>query len=174
MNLDSCFKLGKITKAHGLKGDVQIILEKEFPLEYSELESVFVEINKKLIPFFIEKLAQPAAKKLFIKFEDVDDINDTSKIHNSEIYLPLSLLPVPDENIIDYKDLIGYTIQDKTLGTLGIITDVFTLPGQDVLSMDYKNKEILIPCSDDSIQSVDIKKKIIHTEIPDGLLEIYM
>jgi len=173
MNFDSCFKLGKINKAHGLKGDLKATFEAEFPINFSKLESVFVNINNKLVPFFIEKISVQG-KKAILSIEEVNDLKAAEKLYDKELFLPQSLLPEKDDQVFLYSDLIGFTVSDKTLGMLGIITDVYALPGQDVLSMDYKNKEILIPASEELITKLEKSKKIVHIEIPEGLLEIYL
>lgn len=173
MNFDSCFKLGKINKAHGLKGDLKATFEAEFPLNFSKLESVFVNLNNKLIPFFIKRISVQG-KKAILSLEDIHDLDDAKSLFDKDLYLPLLLLPDDDGSVFAYTDLIGYTVADKTLGQLGVITDVYTLPGQDVLAMDYKNKEILIPANEELITKLEKKKKIVHIEIPEGLLEIYL
>jgi 16S rRNA processing protein RimM len=173
MTIDSCFKLGKISKAHGLKGEVLIILEKEFPVQYSSLGSVFVDINKKLIPFFIQNISV-SQKKAFVKFEDINDLNEVSALVGKDVYLPESLLPEGEEGVILYTDLIGYTISDKTLGVLGKIVDLYETPAQDIFAMEYKEKEILIPAKEELILKVEKKKKILHMDIPEGLVDLYM
>jgi 16S rRNA processing protein RimM len=37
----------------------------------------------------------------------------------------------------------------------------------------YKGKEALIPIHEQSLLKIDKKKKQVHVEIPDGLLDIY-
>jgi 16S rRNA processing protein RimM len=173
MNFDSCFKLGKINKAHGLKGDLKVSFEAEFPINFSKLESVYVNINNKLIPFFIEKISVQGKKAIFT-IEDIKDLKSAEALFDKEVFLPLTMLPEDDGKVFKYTDLIGYTVADKTLGKLGKITDVYALPGQDVLAMDYKEKEILIPASEELITKIEKSKKIVHIEIPEGLLEIYL
>ena len=173
MNFDSCFRLGKINRAHGLKGDLKATFDEEFPINFSKLESIYVNLNNKLIPFFVEKISIQGKKAIFT-IEDIKDLKAAESLFDKEIFLPLIMLPEDDGSVFLYKNLIGYTVADKTLGMLGVITDVYTLPGQDVLSMDYKQKEILIPASEELITKVEKDKKIVHIEIPEGLLEIYL
>jgi 16S rRNA processing protein RimM len=47
--------LGKITRKHGLKGNVIIKLDTDQPELYNKLEGIFVEVNGLLVPFFVEK-----------------------------------------------------------------------------------------------------------------------
>jgi 16S rRNA processing protein RimM len=40
--------------------------------------------------------------------------------------------------------------------------------------MIYKNREVLIPLTDEIIPKVDKKAKVVHSILPDGLLEVYL
>jgi 16S rRNA processing protein RimM len=55
MKKNDCYYLGTITATYGFKGGLKIFLDVDNPLEYSELESLFVEIDKRLIPFLLSK-----------------------------------------------------------------------------------------------------------------------
>ena len=85
MDKDSCYELGYIEKSHGLSGDVQVYLDVDSPEEYFEMESVFVEINKKLVPFFISKLQPHRSKQLILSFEDIEDVIEADKLKGSKI-----------------------------------------------------------------------------------------
>ena len=56
MTIDECYYLGYIVKAQGLKGTFRVKLDVSDPEEYKELESVFVEIDKLLVPFFLQSI----------------------------------------------------------------------------------------------------------------------
>lgn len=171
MNLDSCFELGQIIKAHGLKGEIVANFSTDHPEQYSKLESVFLEINQKLVPFFIEKI-NLSTNKIIIKFEDIDTIEDTKSLLKKTLYLPLENLPEPDEDELYYQHIIGFTVKDKNLGELGTVKDILERAGQDLLIMEYEEKEILIPVDPTIILKTDNKKKILSVDLPEGLLEL--
>jgi 16S rRNA processing protein RimM len=52
VNKQACFELGYIAKPFGLKGQVTAVFDVDNPLTYKNLESVFVETDNTLIPFF--------------------------------------------------------------------------------------------------------------------------
>ena len=173
MDFGSCYQLGYVLKTHGLGGELVIEIDADYPEEYAEMESVFVEINKKLVPFFIDDI-QINGSKATVKFEDVDDLAQANKMKGAGIYLPLEVLPDLKDGGYYYHELIGFSVKDKSLGSLGIISGFYSSGNQDLLAMDYKEKEVLIPLTDEVVTQVDKKAKTIETSLPDGLLDIYL
>ncbi|MEM0942041.1 MAG: ribosome maturation factor RimM [Bacteroidota bacterium] len=169
MKIDDCYQLGKVVKTHGLKGEVSIVLDVDYPEEYQELESIFLLQNGKLVPYFIETL-QIKGKKTLIKFEDIDSIEDSTKLVKTEIYLPLSFLPKLSSGGYYFHDLVGCEVREghKILGTVNEIIDY---NGNELLSVG--NKKILIPIKDKIMLNVDTEEKTINVKLPDGLLDIY-
>ncbi|MBX9853733.1 MAG: ribosome maturation factor RimM [Cytophagaceae bacterium] len=170
MNLESCFKVGEILKAHGIRGEVVADFAVNEPEKYNQLESVFVEINQKLVPFFIEDISI-SSKRAIIKFEDIDKIEDTKLVLNRSLYLPLDEMEEEEEDLA-YRQLIGFKVKDKKLGELGAIVDILERPGQDLIVMKYQEKEIYIPIDPSILIKVDAKKKILNVDLPEGLIDI--
>lgn len=173
MNIDACYQLGYVIKNHGTHGQVSVYIDADFPEEYSELESVFIEINKKLVPFFVESI-QIRGNKAAIKFEDVDDQDAAAELKSCGLFLPLSTLPELDNNQFYYHEIKGYEVVDDQIGIIGPVTDVVTTSMQDLIIADYNGKEILIPINDDIIGKVDHEARTLSVTLPDGLLEVYL
>jgi len=93
MRKDECFYLGKIAKKFSFKGEVLIYLDTDEPEMYEDLESVFVEFNKNLIPFFIEKVALHKGDVLLVKLAEVDSEEDADRLNNYRDYRRLRPLP---------------------------------------------------------------------------------
>ena len=87
MTKEDCYLVGKLTKTHGLKGEMAIWLDVDYPEEYEDLESILVEMKGELIPYFVEQI-QIRANKSIIKFEDVDSIEAAQNLINCDLYLP--------------------------------------------------------------------------------------
>ena len=173
MNIDECYQLGHVIKTHGLKGEVNIFLDVDHPSEYQELGSVFVEINQKLVPFFIESI-QLKGNKALVKFEDVDSLEEAEELQSKRIYRPLTSLPGLDEDQFYYHEIIGYQVKDVKGEKLGVVKNVYTSGAQDLLAIAYQGKEILIPVADEILKKVDRDQEMLEVAIPEGLLEIYL
>ncbi|MBA4853352.1 ribosome maturation factor RimM [Emticicia sp. BO119] len=174
MTRDDCYLLGKITKTHGLKGELAIWLDVDYPEDYEELDSVLLEIKGELVPHFVEEI-QIRPNKSIIKFEDIDTIEEAQKIVNCDIYLPEDNLPeLEEDDQFYYHEIIGFVIIDEVKGKLGKVLAVYTSDRQDLIAMQYEGKEVLIPIDDDIVKTVDRKKKELYTNLPEGLLEVYL
>ncbi len=93
MDKSECFYLGRVTKKYSFKGEVIIKLDTDEPEIYQNLDAVFLEIGKDLLPFFIEKSSFQRGSELRVRFEDVKTEQDADAILKKEVYLPFVFLP---------------------------------------------------------------------------------
>ncbi len=171
MRQSDCYQLGEVIKTHGLNGEVNVYLDVDFPDEYQNLESVFLEQQGKLIPFFIESI-QISNKKALVQFEDINSIETAKPLIKSKIFLPLSQLPKLKDDQYYFHDLIECEVYEDSK-KLGLIKKVIDLSGNQLLSVHLENKEILIPLKDEILINVDIPNKKVIVKLPEGLLDIY-
>lgn len=172
MTLDESFYIGYISKTRGLKGEVQLFFEFE---DYEELalDIVFVEVNKKLIPYFVDQIKLQKNSTAYVNFEDVDHIDKATELVRKKVYLPNNKLPERDPDDFRYSDLIGFLVVDEKEGELGTITAVQEMPQQHIATVDMDGKELLFPLSDELILGIDAENKIIEVELPEGLVDLY-
>ncbi|SIS64726.1 ribosome maturation factor RimM [Belliella pelovolcani] len=174
MNKDNCFQLGYIAKVHGLHGEVTIVLDVDYPEAYEGIEHVFIDQKSRLVPFFLEYFDLQPNNKVLAKFEDYNTMDDAEKLVGSELYLPLTALEELGEDQYYFHELIGFEVVDASLGSIGEIKIIYDLQTQDLLGVDHKGKEVLIPIQDGIIQKVDKTAKKVYCQLPEGLLEIYL
>ena len=174
MQKEDCFYLGKIVKKYSFKGELLVKLDTDDPSIYTKMESVFIDKNKNLIPFFIERSSLHKSTLLRVKFEDIDSEEDADKLLKSELYLPLEFLPQLTGNKFYYHEIVGFEAEDLSFGLVGIVKGVNDTTNQAILEIDRNGSEILIPLIDDFIKSVDREQKKINLEVPEGLIDIYL
>lgn len=172
MRKEDCYQLGIIQKPHGLKGEVTVFLDVDDLSGYTELESVFVNQDGQLIPFFIEDL-NISSSKVILKFEEVDSYEEAAELSGLELYLPLNVLPPLEGNAFYYHEVVGFLLIDVATGAVGVIREVMS-GMQDLLVVDHKDAEILVPLHDELIVKIDRPQQELHMQLPDGLLDVYL
>jgi len=175
MRKEDAFCLGKIAKKFSFKGEILLYLDTDEPCQYKNLESIFVESDGDLIPFFIEKSSFHKNNFLRIKLEDIHSEEQADKIIGKEVYLPLKMLPKLAEDKFYFHEIIGFTAHDIHHGTIGIISEINDSKTQAFFIINNKNgKEIIIPMVDQFIEKINKKQKIITLKTPPGLIELYL
>jgi 16S rRNA processing protein RimM len=174
MEREGYFYLGKIVKAHGLKGGFQVMLEASNPDDYLDLESIFVEHKQRLIPFFIEDFSLQGKNKGLLKLEDIDTIEQAQNYSACAIYIKEEEVSENDHDEAAFFEVIGYTIIDENLGPLGPVSDYYEKVGQDLIAFEYKGHEILIPVNEHIVLDIDAATQTVKTSIPEGLIDIYL
>ncbi len=174
MRKKDCFYLGKVAKKFSFKGEVLIYLDTDEPEIYENMESVFVELNKSLVPFFIERSQIHRGDFLRVKFEDIDSEEDADEIIGCEVYLPLSMLPKLEGNKFYYHEIEGFTVEDIRLGNIGTLIRVNDSNAQALFEIDNNGTIILVPLIDNFIVEVNRKEQKLILNTPEGLVDLYL
>ena len=172
MQLNDFYYLGKITKKFSFRGEVIIFLDTDSPKFYYSIKKIFININHVLTPFDIASVKPNKTNRIRVKINGIDTENDTKKLINKEIYLPMESLPKTDENSFYYHEIIGYTVLGKDNKKVGNISGVNDQSPQHLFQINASGKKTLIPINDKLIIKIDKKNNIIKMDLPDGILDI--
>jgi 16S rRNA processing protein RimM len=173
MNKNDCFNLGHITKTSGIKGEVVFYLDVDDPSHYRKLDSLFIELNGQLIPFFIESL-QLRKNAAVVKLEGIDSAERAADLVKAQLWLPLSLLPPLKGTKFYFHEVIGFAVIDNVKGNIGTVEKVLDFPQQEILQVKNGEKEILVPVLKHIVKKVDRSAKVIEIEAPEGLIDLYL
>jgi 16S rRNA processing protein RimM len=164
--------LGRITKVSGYEGAVTVKLEKSFTENIPQMESVFLEIDGRPVPFFISGYEYSGADIMKLSFEGYESDEKAGSFIGCRIFLT----ETGSDNThtkADTNNLTGYKVFLPDSNLLGIITDIIENPGQWLLIIESPaKKELLIPLHEDFIVSIDKKKKSLIMDLPEGLTDI--
>ena len=174
MRKKDCFYLGKVAKKYSFKGEVLVYLDTDEPELYTELESMFVEINGHLVPFFIERSSLHREKFLRTQFEDMDSEEIADTIVGKDVYLPLTMLPKLEGNKFYYHEVVGFDAIDQRLGNFGTILRISDNGVQALFEVQKDDAVILIPLIDEFIIEVNRENRSILFNTPEGLIDLYI
>ena len=172
MTKDECYQLGKITKPFGYKGQLVLFLDVDTPEDYAGLDSAYVEVKGKLLPYFFN-IDNLNGNKAVATFEDLTP-DEAQSLVGCPLYLPLSLLPKLTGNKFYFHEVTGFRVVDEEKGDIGTVESVIDYPAQPLFQIMKDGTEILIPIVDPVIKEVDRENRTIHIIAPTGLIDLYL
>ena len=173
MRKDDCFQLGHISRLHGFKGSVVAVFDTDRPQAYQNLESVLINWNDELIPFFIEDQSQNSKGHFILKFEEINSEEEAQKMIHSELWLPLNALPKLEGKNFYYHEIVGYQMISNG-EVFGICQGVLDNSAQALFQIDSDGQEILVPAIDEFIEEINREEKSISLNLPEGLIDLYL
>lgn len=163
--------LGQIIKTHGFEGVVTVKLEKSFIENIPEMESVFLIIEGKPVPFLISSSEYPGGDILWLSFDGYNSIHKIREFTQTSVFLTSKKsTDKQQEDLALFKEYKVLSADDREIG---IISDLIENPGQILLIITTREgKETLIPFHPDLIIKTDRRKKIIKMDLPEGLIDL--
>lgn len=171
MDISAYYRIGLISKPHGLKGEVTILLDPDLPNDFSALETVFVLVAEDLVPYFISS-SSIKGNKAYVKFEGVDTLAKAEYVSKCLLYLPKTARPKTGNGEFYSDEIIGFEAEDEEEGLLGPVSEVIQSGLQRLLSVNHNGKAVLIPVDGPFIRSINRTKKKIIVRLPQGFLEL--
>jgi 16S rRNA processing protein RimM len=170
MTRDDYRLLGSVVKTRGISGEV-VVRSKTTTQGINESQKhVMIKVDGLLVPFFIVSWQSLSDKEIILKFRDIETKEKAEKLKDNEIYLPRTEF---NTNIRSgTNDLSGYQVIDVRDGVIGKSTGIMEIPGNELLKVEYRKREILLPIQEGLILEINSKKKLIRVNLPKGFLEI--
>lgn len=171
MNFDEVYKIGRLGKPHGVKGELQMQFDDDV-FDRTDADYLFLNIDGILVPFFMEEYRFRSDSVVLMKFCDIDDADAARELTGSDVYFPRS--HGGDTKDVTWAEIIGYKLadaeKDKVVGTIESVDDstiniLFNVKGEN-------GTEHLIPVNDDLIKHIDRDSRTITMELPNGLFDL--
>ncbi|HEX6923726.1 MAG TPA: ribosome maturation factor RimM [Bacillales bacterium] len=168
------FRVGKITKPHGLKGEVRVLGSTDFPEErFAAGNTLYMDDGKggNLVPLVIASRRRNKQFEL-LRFEGYHNINDVEEMSGALLKVSKDQLSSLADDEFYYHEIIGCLVVTEEGEELGKIKEIIATGANDVWVVKGQNrKEILIPYIDDVVKEVDIEQETVKIHVMEGLLE---
>jgi 16S rRNA processing protein RimM len=165
--------VGKIVNTQGLKGEVRVISQTDFPELRYKKGAVLTLFQEKKEPIELTIKTHRKHKNFdIVTFEDHFSINDVEKYRDGILKVSKDQLTDLPQDEFYYHEIIGLTVIDENEKKLGKIKEILSPGANDVWVVQRpKKKDALIPYIESVVQSVDLKEGIVRVEIPEGLID---
>ncbi|HTR30884.1 MAG TPA: ribosome maturation factor RimM [Puia sp.] len=164
--------IGRLVAVFGLQGE--LVLEHRLGKKtgLKGLKAIFLEEHRdEMLPWFVEGIRVKSDSEVYVKLEGIDTKEAARRVVQKEVWLTDA----------DFERFAGRTAPISMVGfrlfdggvDLGEILEVIEQPHQVLCRIDLEGKEALIPVHEQTLRRVDAKKREVHVELPEGLLDVY-
>jgi 16S rRNA processing protein RimM len=172
MNWDEMAVVGQIARAHGIRGQVIVNLETDFPEERFRPGAVlFVNRRGAVEPLTITTVRFQQGRPV-IGVEGVEDMNAAIALAGTELRVPGDTLASLPEHTFYHHDLVGCEVATGDGMRLGVVNAVQGDAGGSRLVIDTPRGELLIPLAAEICTAIDVQAKRIVIAPPEGLLDL--
>ncbi len=115
----------------------------------------------------------PQNKRLVVKFRGIDSVEQAESCRDAELCIPVEDRPEPAPGETYLSDLTGCRVFDRANAReLGVVTGCLDYGGSLLLQVDIDGREILVPFVAAICPIVDLERRRIETDLPEGLKEL--
>lgn len=163
--------LGKVTKAHGIKGELKVRAYSGDPESVTRFKQLLlVSSSGSLSPVFEVQRARGGSKEAIIQLRGVTDRTHAETLCGTGVLVFKDELPDLADDEFYLHELEGLEVLTESGQAIGTVESFFNNGVQDLLVVRSESSEILIPLIPGMICSRDKKQLIIAP--PPGLLEV--
>lgn len=161
------FTIGQIVAPHGVRGDVRIYPDTDFPKRFLKMKYGYINGKK----YEVES-ARLHKRVVLMKFVGVDDRNAAELLVKKDLQVPREdLVPLKKDQHYIY-DILGSAVYDLQDHELGKLTDVLRTGSNDVYVVTADDgRETLLAAIPDVIKSIDESAKKIVVDPPEWVDE---
>jgi 16S rRNA processing protein RimM len=165
---EEVYKIGRLGKAHGVKGEVSFQFDDDI-FDRVDADYLVLDIDGILVPFFMEEYRFRNDTVCLVKFCDIDTQQRAQELTGCDVYFPRALAEEADDDL-SLASLVGFTIVSAPDGfPVGIIASIDDTTANILFELEDGR---LIPANDDLIVDIDTEHRQIRMNIPEGLLDI--
>lgn len=164
--------VGRIARAHGIRGQVILNVDTDFPEErFRPGAELFIERAGRVEPLTITTVRFQRERPV-VALRGVDTIDDAEALAGHELRVPIDRLATLPSGAHYRHELIGCRVVTKAGVEVGVVTDVEGTMGGSRLVVAGAAGEVLIPFAIEICPEIDPAARRIVIDPPEGLLDL--
>ncbi len=173
---DDWIEIGRLVRAHGLRGCAVVQLHAEEPTNLGRAERVRLSGAAGVRELSLRRL-EPAGTlrdgraRVRVWLEGLDDRSAVERWRDAAVLIPEAILEPLPEGEYYWRDLIGVSCQTRDGRALGVIDEILPTGSNDVLVVRDGPNTHLIPTLRHVLVRLDREAGVLWIDPPPGLLE---
>jgi 16S rRNA processing protein RimM len=160
--------IGRVTKPHGIRGEVRVEVHTDDPQRYSLLDRLYLD-DKSSEPIEIEHVRYHKTWVL-LKLKGIDDRASAESLRSKWLQIPEEeALPLDDGQYYLYQ-IIGVKVYVESGDFLGDIIEVLETKANNVFLVKGDKGEILLPDIAEVVKEINLEQRTMIVRLLPGLI----
>lgn len=164
--------IGRVTRPHGIRGEIRVRLFTEAAASFNRFEQVFVRRPGEKPELLKVVEARPHKNIVLLKLKGLRSRDEALELTGADICVRRDWLPSLEDNEYYWADLIGLDVFDEHGKFLGRVENILPTGADDILALSHHGREILLPFRAEIIMDVDLVGKRVLARPPEGLADL--
>jgi 16S rRNA processing protein RimM len=163
--------VGQIERPFGVKGEVKVRSLSDVPGRFESLTTVSVVGKDGRTMDTAVTHVRRAGNGFIVGLAAFNNPEEAGLWRGGLIQVPRGSMPALPEGQYYECDLVGVAVQTEQGRPLGVLAQIWELPGNHVFVVRHGTKETLIPAAKDLVAQVDLQRRLMTVRWIDGLDE---
>jgi 16S rRNA processing protein RimM len=163
--------IGQITRVRGIKGEIVVVPLTDDPQRFRKLRKVIISEKESIKGFQVEG-EREFKGKVFFKLKQVENSEEAKKLVGGFIEIERDQLVELPEGRYFIFDIIGLQVVTTKGEKIGKVKEVIALPANDLYLVEGDKRQYDIPALKKVVKRIDLEKKEMIIEPPEGLLDL--
>ena len=166
-------EIGFFSRVHGFKGKIVLSIPNEFIKIINLKTTIWIENSGIKSPFKIIQIQPLKRGKVILEILNINH-EKAQLLIKKKVFINAIDFTKIETPLNEGKFILDYKIYDQENQFIGVITDHIKIKNNELIQTFINQTEVLLPFKKENIIEVNHSKKMVKTDIPEGLLDIYL
>jgi 16S rRNA processing protein RimM len=163
-------EVGRVTRAHGIRGEVRVQLHWAGSRALEAVDTVWLACGSDAPRAYRVEAARPVAKAVLLQLEGISERDAAERLRGMVVSLPREALPPLEPGEYYLCDLIGARVVGPE-GDIGRVEEIRVHPMVDSLVVRTTDGRLLEqPLVEPWLDRVDLSSGVIHLTSAEGMI----
>ncbi len=163
-------RIGWVARPHGLRGEVRVIPDTDFPDRLHQLQTVWVVRGREAEARAVESV-RPSGRALLIKLAGTEGRAEAERLRGAALCVPRDQRRALPEGTYYVSDLVGAEVRTEEGELVGRLVDVLRGPAHDVYVVRGPRGEVLLPAVREVVRQVSVDERRVVVRLLVGMEE---
>lgn len=157
-------ELGRVGRAHGIRGEVRFFAHNRESDVWQRLDAVELRLGDRVLETRVTN-ARVTPKCWLLTFADLNDRSAVEAWTHATVHVPAALFPPLTDDEYYAWQLEGLALVDHAGRRRGHVTELTDFGAGDLLRVRLDGRDEFVPLADPWVLSIDLDEGLVHVDL---------